>query len=299
MTSVTRGNRPGGVSGNPGRSTHQRRSHHTVMKAGYRFIRRDANDHNLYENDYGQRITVTGTPRNEDNAVRTLRSEIRRHIREREANVSTATTIKPATQYVAMADAFMLKPLTGSLKGPAGAARAHAFDGWLKRVLERHGPVRSSDLIEAVETMGFNRIGLQRAKTAIGAVSYGVGAADGEGKKHMSWMTCLEHQLPADKRDRANRPRPFPVGVEIEAPEPTPAPAPALDPNTAIPSPALVAVTSNGAAKLTDQQAAALMLLESVGIKAPGQEVKEALYVAQTALRNASIAVENALVSLG
>ena len=54
----------------------------------------------------------------------------------------------------------------------------------------------------------------------------------------------------------------------------------------------------NGKHEISDQQAAALMLLESLGMKTPGQEVKEALYVAQTALTNASIAISNALESL-
>lgn len=272
--SATRANRPG-ATGRPGNSTHQRWADKVLRERGYSFLRSNSNDHNIYENTAGQRVTVSCTPRNEGNARRLVLNDIAKHNKQRTA--MPTNTVSAVDQYLAMADSFLMTP---PAKDDTRAVRARysALTSWCKRVLERHGPVKAADLTAAAARIGYDRNLFNRARINAGAVSYNAGG------KPSVWMVCLEHQLPADKRMRARASDHQLIGVVVEQPEPQAAPSE--------PAP------TNGRHELTDQQAAALMLLESVGMKMPGDEAREKLMDAMRALQIAQDAVGQALDAL-
>lgn len=267
--SASRANRPG-MTGQPGQTRHQRWADKVLREHGYSFLRSGTNHHNVYENEHGQRVTVASTPRNEGNARRMLLQDVARHTKERPA-VST-NTANPADLYLSMADTFLMTtPVDRRGKG----ARFSALQSWLKRVLERHGPVPSAALIEAAERIGYGRIQLQEARNLVGAASFNDSG---------TWKVCLPEQLPVGKESRAPS-HPIELGVDPIKPE--------LAPEEIAPK---LVLQTNG--KISDQQAAALMLLESLGIKQPGDDARLALLKAAEALTAARAALDEALVAL-
>jgi hypothetical protein len=125
-------------------------------------------------------------------------------------------------------------------------------------VLERHGPVVAGDLIEAAERMGFPRVALQKARTRCGAVTINQGGQD----KSKMWQVCLPEQVPDNKAPRMN-PAAKTFGGEVERPEPEP------DPYEGHVTELAAKVASNGKQPPTDQQAAFLLMAESLGMSLP------------------------------
>lgn len=286
MTSVTRSNAQG-TGGAMSKTTFQRRMHKVMKIAGYEFTRHDARGHNTYVNAHGQYIGIPGTPRNDGRAAVTIKAEITRNKREREANEVSTPTMSQADVYLAMADKFLMTEATDSR---GRKARIQALEGWCKRVLERHGPVVAGDLIEAAERMGFPRIVLQKARTRIGAVTFNAGGTD----KSKTWRVCLPEQVPEHKRARIN-PAAREFEGEIEKPEPAPDFASYLDREQA-------KTETNGKHEPTDQQAAFLLLAETMGLELPKTkdttEALESLRYAAEQLLKAQEAIADAVKQL-
>lgn len=310
LTSTTRSNQAG-HTGPRHQTTHQRQMHQLVMSKGYRFKRGDAASHNIYENDYGQHITVPGTPRSDGNSRRAILQEIRRHDREREGNVTTTTGASVVDQMVALAGDYLMKPPKDNSKATQ-RARSTAIAGWLKRVLERHGPVATNTVKEAAERLGIPPSALQNARAVTGTRSISQGNTGG-------WLMCLPHQVPADRNATAGPQHKDPTkrapqsDVEPEQAERPPTPnIVRLVPNlhgedqdgtrpgaaAALVSSAFAEPAQNGKRELTEQQAALLLMAESLGLQLPGESARLALVSAQSALRAAQLAVENAMEAL-
>jgi len=290
----------------PGHTSHQRKMHRQVLGAGYRFLKTDSRNHNVYVNDHKQRVIVPGTPKNEGHAERFTRSEIKRHkeaLATKEAPVSTSA-VSEATKFIAMAEPIMLSP-PASIK--EARRRNEAFNRWMKRVLEKYGPVPSRDLMDAVEQMGFTvTTHVTQAKKAINAISF-----RGDHQDNKRWMICLDYQLPEGKQ----RIQPHPKSkTQVEVEEPTLARS-GRDIEAVIPGTPLMPqivlnemptrhdivpdLPVNGNGVPSETSAAALLLLESLGIKAPGVEAREALVKARKSLQESQAAVDNALALLG
>jgi len=280
--SVSRANRPG-ATGQRGHSSHQNWADKVLREKGYTFLRSNSNDHNVYVNDVGQRITVSCSPRNDGNARRMTLNDIARHTKQRTA-VSTTREVSRVDQYLAMADSYLTNATKTDSKREQ-KARYSALTSWTKRVLERHGPVHSKDLVGAAERLGYPRNLFNNARIAAGAISYNAGGSPSV------WMICLEHQLPEgfNARKRISDP---PMAVDPIAPEP---PLPPEDQEVVERSVAAL----NGKPQVSDQQAAALMLLESLGMKTPGQDVKDAIKIIHAELEQAKYAIEHALKAVG
>lgn len=275
-----------------GNTTYQRRMDRIVRASGYTFDHQ-TNGHNWYSNQLGQRISVAGTPKNEGHGERALLAEIKRQVNQRKAPMPSQTTIDPVDAIIAQADTFLLKTPTDKRSRDA---RYHALVGFVKRSTERLGPIRARDLTDAIYRLGYSRDRANDAKRDAGIVSYRI-HEDGKGM----WMNALPHQVPKGHNHRKDQNtggvKPHDVQVTLS------------DPNEAIPSPALEAATngvssaSRGEYALakavfsdnsTEVNAAAYMLLESLGIKAPGQDAKDALKAAHDALSAAGKAVLDA-----
>jgi len=265
-------------------STHQRQAHVYLSDAGYRWERMDGNAHNHYVNNYGQRFVVVGSPKNTDEGMKRVRETIRRQIRERQEQNVKASQIEPslADQLVAMADPFLLKKIDMQNRA-AMLARAAAFDKWLMRVLEKRGPLTAVVLEDAGERIGFPRTNMTGSRKRIGAVAY---------REKQAWMVCLPYQLPANKQARRTG-KEIELGVSVEVPE-TPAP----DVQTAERVLVEAAAMTNGKRELTDQQAALLMMAETLGLKMPGDEARDALKQASAALDDAHAALSAAIEAL-
>ena len=208
--STSRANRPG-ATGQRGHSSHQNWADKVLREKGYAFLRSNSNDHNVYVNDAGQRVTVSCSPRNDGNARRMTLNDIARHTKQRTA-VSTTREVSRVDQYLAMADSYLTNATKTDSKREQ-KARYSALTSWTKRVLERHGPVLSKDLVGAAERLGYPRNLFNNARIAAGAISYNAGGSPSV------WMICLEHQLPEGQNARKRITDP-PVAVEVVKPDP-------------------------------------------------------------------------------
>lgn len=269
-----------------GMSAHQRRCHAILRDAGYSWERMDGNAHNHYVNDYGQRYVTVGSPKNTDQGINRLRDTIRRQTRERQEQNVKQSQIEPslADQLVAMADPFLLKQIDMSNRA-AMLARAAAFDKWLKRSLEKHGPLYAVVLENAAERIGFPRSNVSSSRKRIGAVAY---------REKASWMVCFPYQLPANKQKRRTG-KEVELGVQIEE-------KPPIESITHEQAAVIAghAVIENGkpAAAIREQQAAFLMMAEAMGMKMPGDEARDALRQASAALDDAHAALSAAIEAL-
>lgn len=264
-------------------SKHQRECHKFLTSAGYAWVKTDSHEHNHYHHHADRAmgmnhiIVTVSSPYSDSEGLKRVRDEIKRHDREREAHVAARAggqIVSNAQIYANMADAYLLRnqPDDRLSRG----ARGSAFTGWVKRVVEKHGPVMSADLNEAAALIGFNDASsVRQAKLDIGIVSYRTKGQD------TRWWSAMPYQAPDEFKIRKGN-KPDNVGVEAVAP----------DPNLQVPSPALVEATSPPPAD--DTRAAALMLLESLGVKAPGAEAREALVAMQESLRAAGAALVEA-----
>lgn len=119
-----------------------------------------------------------------------------------------ATTTKPTTPLVAMADPFLLKEPTD--RRGIGARRS-AMLKWTQRALERNGPVPSPVLFDAADEIGFNKLTFEKIRKDAGVIVY---RQDG-----VNWA-CLEHQLPEGAVRLGRGRKETPNGVVSEAVEP-------------------------------------------------------------------------------
>lgn len=299
---------PGSLRSQPGKTKFQKQAHGILTEAGYRFVRIDSNEHNLYRNVHGQRCSAVCSPRSPSQALTELRQRIRRHEREREASMPTtahqtesASRVDIVDQLVALADPSMMKPMARK-DTPAGKARIAAFTAWLRRVLEKHAPIHGKHVDEAALRLGFKLYDVVNARKALDV------KVMREGGPHGRWLIALPHQVPEGAITR-RVPGQEPLGIDViepEGPRPDPTdgsmpepPSPVM-PNLSVdvsqkPDPVeqlrSVPASSNGRGQLTDQQAAFLMMAETLGLKVPGQE-------ARLALEQARKAIDRALESL-
>lgn len=200
-------------------------------------------------------------------------------------------TIDPVDALIAGADAFLLRPATDQ---NSRNARYSALIGFVKRTIERNGPTPAAHLTEAIVRLGYSKDRANDAKRSAGVVSYRIKEGD-----KMLWVNALPHQVPEGHSYRKDQNtgglKPHDVQVTLS------------DPNEAVPSPALIAAT-NGVSSVsrgeyalakavlapdnsTEVSAAAIMLLESLGIKMPGQDAKDALEAAHEALQRTEAAL--------
>lgn len=281
----------------PGRTKHQRDADRLLTGRGFVFERRTNHGSNLYFHPDGRSVTVNGTPSNPQGEYDRIRRQTELPMKGDE--VQSKTEVGPAAQYVALADQELFR----DTKNRADIRRKQsALVGWMRRVLERCGPVISRDMMTAGEQMGFSYAQLTRARTDGGIVAYTIpGAARGKGKGQNTVYAALDYQVPEEASVVGRRPKQTEVSVIAEeesetVPEPPPAPEPGeatralseiLGPRAAL----------NGAQE-GDVAAAALLLLESLGVKKPGDEAREALRQAEDRLDEALQAVRRAIGSL-
>lgn len=244
--SAARANRPE-ATGRRGRATHQNKMDKILREHNYEFLRVDSHLHNIYVNEHGQRVTVPCSPKSSGNSQRMMMQDIARQARERNG-MTTTPTVNPADQLIAMADSFLLTQPSDK-NGRGAKARHSALQGWIKRVLERHGPIASATLTEAGERMGFARTTLQAARDGVGVVSFNAGGTPSK------WMVCLPYQLPEGFNARKTIKSITAMGVSVEAPEPKPVETPTT--------------ATNGTKPLSDQQQAFLLMAESLGMELP------------------------------
>jgi predicted RNA binding protein YcfA (HicA-like mRNA interferase family) len=191
-----------------GHSRHQKDADAILTEHGFEFVRRSGgHGSNVYKHPDGRRISVPATPRNNSEALQYLRQAIRSPrlglkagespaaTPEKETQVST-TTVSPVTLLLSMADPFLLKEPKSRRDA---SARNSALVGWMKRALEKHGPVESKDLIAACEEMGFSRSATVKARQAANVQSWTIpGAAIGKGRGgNVVWASLIE-QMPED-----------------------------------------------------------------------------------------------------
>lgn len=271
-------------------SRHQREAHKLLTSAHYRWIKTDANEHNHYHNQSHQIVVVVSSPRSESEALNRIKNTIRQHDRERQMSATPTHTVSKAQVYANMADPFLLKmPSDGR---DAIRARYGAFCAWLKRVVEKHGPVRTTDLDDAAILIGFKGATVANARTAMGVVSYRTHDEDGH-----YWVAAMPSQVPDGVKIREQKPNP----QTVSAVEPV-----MSDPNLSVPSPALLAAV-NGTSPISESErelavkvygkgdevsAAAQMLLETLGIKPPSAEALMYLGSAKAELEQARHAVD-------
>jgi hypothetical protein len=292
--------------GNRGRSTHQNAAHRILADAGYRFDRLDGQGHNHYRNEHDQEVIVAGTPRNSSEGINRIRNTIRRNQRDRQEAHVTIAQQSPALvdQLVAMADPLVLKPLgpNDHQKSQAARIKYQAFVGWLRRVYEKHAPLPALPLEQAVQRLGFTQSQLHRAKKDLGVKS--VRMADGSGHVGSGfWVSCLAHQVPEGSVPYGGTRAPT-LGVSVTKPEPEPEPEGRLVSHLEVTKAGEIklrepAPEENGRPPMSEQQTAFLMMAESLGMKLPGQEAREALVKAGEALDDAHAALSAALEALG
>lgn len=290
-----------------GKMAHQRKADRMLRAAGFHFTRIDGANHNHYRNDNEVEVVVPGSPRSSSQDLQRIRDVIKKSLKKEEAMPTSTSNVTVVDRMVAMADPFLLKELPEDPDRLAIQARNQALAGWVRRVIEKHGPVSGNDLRAAAERIGFSHHHVTRARKDAGVLAFRAGGVK------TAWLVGLDYQVPKNSAvygaSRSSN------GVQTEAPEPQPEPS--IENKAAGTAPLagsgvshLVAdesgvtmretpAASNGARKLTDQQAAALMLLESLGIHQPGDEAKRALENASKALDDAHAALSMALEALG
>lgn len=305
----------------PNQTRVQREAHAILTEHGFEYVRQTGKGMNMYRHPDGRTQSVAATPRNADNTMHMLRQNlnnphVQRVKQRKEAQVAaTQTPVDLVTKIVAMADPFLLKEHNGSRE--AVLARASAFEGYVKRVVEKHGPVATLDLTEAVERIGFSHHQLAKARASLGLGAFREGGPSG-GK----WVIAFPYQMPEDKRPRQQETtrNGVPIeshenGVQVEADDPveTPAESPEKLPEAVLAASGRVVVHPPApdvetAERIlteaprvldrtavpfersgdTDVRAAAELLLSSLGVKMPGEDARQALRDARAALRAAN-----------
>lgn len=198
---------------NRGHSLHQDRAHKYLTSQGFDFYRMSGKTSNVYRNKAGQIIMVNATPTSPSNEMNHLRQAVQNG---KEGKVATQAQ-SPTVALVAMADPFLLKTPTGRV---AVQARNAALAGWVKRCLERHGPLNPKILMSAGRELGFSDSQLTRARTAAGAVAYTIpGSGAGKGKGQNPTLVALDHQVPEGASVIGRSAKPPVLGVQPEAPE--------------------------------------------------------------------------------
>lgn len=316
----------------PSNTKFQRDADKILVGEGFIYERQTAKTANRYVHPDGRVLTVSATPRNPSNAMTLLKQKLRNAdvhlIRQGKEAMPTKSTVDPTAPLVSMADSFLLREHDGSRE--AVQARAHAFNGWVKRVLERHGPMPSTQLEDAAAKIGFTRHQVAKARKALNVSAWRQGLSGGSGAGH--WVVGLPHQIPENKMVYGElRERPDngvavvsedaalePVdtlavtdstgdGSELFA-APEEPPSPSLDEPIAVFSSrgeqALAELKRAGEARELDRaaipfasndaQAAALILLETLGVKMPGDEARLELRSAMAACREAATAASRA-----
>lgn len=180
-----------------GRSKFQRDADQVLTDADFSFVRRTGHSSNLYHHDDGRKIIVHATPRNPSNAMGYIKQKLRNPetAKQRQGieDPMATTEASVATRMVALADPFLFNQEDNSRH--ATRARASALASWVKRAVERYGPVLAGDLSEACASMGYSASSLAKARVAAGVVGYVVpGSAKGKGQ--LSAWVCLSHQVP-------------------------------------------------------------------------------------------------------
>lgn len=255
-----------------GRMVHQREADPILRKAGYSFSHMDSHNHNVYYNDHRQRIVVFGSPRVPSRALKAIHTQIARHEKER-TPVTTATVDRPRTTHlIAMAPSILTEPGSAQKRNRIHlAARYNAATQWVRRVVERHGPLPAGELRAACAELGIDDYSWRRISSDLGLQLY-----RGEGKK-ASWFWCLPHQMPEGKaasRSMGNKEEGVEIGVKVEVDDVPSAP----DADTQqlghgldeVPVPTELAM--NGKAPGGDVEAAVALLMESLGKTGPSQD---------------------------
>ncbi len=243
----------------------QKRAHAMLTTAGYWWVKTDSHEHNHYHNDAHQMVIVPSSPRSESAELDKVERKIRTHDKEREA-MNTQTKVSLVDQLVATGDSFLTNHSDQSRH--AQMARLNALVKWMQRACEKFGPLPGAHLLAACERMGYSDGQVRKAKVMAHLASYKPG---GHGT---GWFTALPHQVPEEYKARVQKSQE--LGVNVEAPESVPV----------IEAP-IVTEPLNGSvlkplpkAEMTDQQAAAMMLLESLGVEIPSTEgIRAALAV--------------------
>lgn len=170
--------------------------------AGFVWVRKTGHEGNVYRHELtNMRLIVSSTPRNSSQELKKLE----RRIRNATGGDPMATTEqRPTAKIIAMADPFLLKEPTSKLET---GARNSALVGYVKRVLDKHGPLEGALLMGALDELGFRRSAAFKARAEAG----GVGFIAADGKK----LVGLEHQVP-EGATILGRPRelPEPSGVQ-------------------------------------------------------------------------------------
>lgn len=200
----------GNIVTQPGRSKHQRAADTLLVEAGFEFKRRTGQSGNLYHHPDGRHTCVHATPRNPSSALHMLRTllgnpDVHRERQGIEVEVATTTPDAPlATRLIALAPEMLFKREDNSRH--AVAARNSALASWVKRSVERHGPLLASDLAEATTQIGYGNSQLAKARLAAGVVGYVVpGSAKGKGQLP-AWV-ALPHQVPEEASVTGRRTR--------------------------------------------------------------------------------------------
>lgn len=279
-----------------GHSTHQERAHKYLVSQGWEFDRQSGKTSNVYKHKDGRRVIVDATPTNPSNAMNHIRQAIT--IRE-EGEVHTQ--VSKTAPLVAMADPFLLKIPTNRT---GVNARRSAYVAWMKRAMEKYGPLESELLYDASGEMGITKNVCKAVRTELGIVGYKL---PGDSTVYASF----EANLPEDASRLGRRPNPSSLGVQAEAqepaehpigenngagPEPREEPAQALEPS-GIPGlsklppdwvgPSATAPVQQWAPNAAlldgdgDVGAAAQLLLQSLGLKVMDPRVTELVKRAQ------------------
>lgn len=209
-----------------GQSTHQREAHPVLVEAGFAYMRTTGDAHNIYRDKHGHRITVASSPTSRSGAMETIKNLIRKAQRE-DSDVSATSSTAPL---IAEADSFLLKKQT-SRHGVQ--ARNAALTKWIRRVVEKHGPMDQKILMQACEEMGFGLSVTKWARVHAGVVPYVIpGEGAGKGKGQFTTFIGLDFQVPEGATRLGRKPK---AAVADERPEPEPVNL--LDRNGAPPKP--------------------------------------------------------------
>lgn len=207
-----------------GHSHHQENAHKLLSSHGFEFDRMTSGTKNVYTHEDGRRIVVSATPKNPSVDLGYIRQQMTSPRQDipagrNEGTMATTTAPSPTAPLTTMADPFLLKEPT-TREGQR--ARSSALAGWVKRALERHGPLEPKILMSAGHELGFSDSQLNRARKDAGAVAYTiVGSGAGKGRGGNPTWVALEHQVPegASVIGRGTKPS-EPSGVQPEAQEP-------------------------------------------------------------------------------
>lgn len=205
-------------------STFQRMAHDLLSEEGWSFVRRTGKGANTYQHPDGRRTNVIATPRNEGDALDYLKQAIKsprqairpgtRELDTPQKEATVPTTTEKTDALVALADNWLRTHV------PAGRRetleRAAAFQGWVRRCIEHHGPMPALQLEEAAHTMGgFSSAQCTKARKDLGVRAWREGTRE--------WMIGFDSQVPhgVSAYQRADQAPEHPIGDNNgQGPEP-------------------------------------------------------------------------------